>query len=814
MTKVFYPAKYLYKFLYLPCAHAFKFGHRLVLSSLLIVLALAASAQYCQPVYQTPSCTSGDYIDGVQFNTISNTGIGCPPSSPNYIDYTGSSCTAVCPGNSYQITITNNANQGEYMAVCIDLNSNGNFNDAGEFFSIGYTAAGANISANLIIPQTATPGTSVIRVFCQRGNTALTQSDICGNLTFGDVQDYCLTINQPISINLGNNVTQCGGTVTLNAGNGATTYTWSDGSTNQTLIASTSGNYSATVTNASGCAASAAVNVYIKPVPVVFLGNDIRQCGGTATLNAGNPGQAYYWSDGETTQAITVNLSGSYSVSVTNVNGGCLAADTILVTFDTIPVVNLSQVAPRCGGTDTLDAGNAGSTYLWSDGSTNQMLAVSTGGIYRVTVTDGNTCTATAAETVVIHPLPAVTLSIQPNVCNTITNFNLYGGAPAGGIYYVDYAPDTSFNTVDAGIIMHHITYVYTDGYGCIDSAATDINVRKHPFITTLDPPAICSGSAAINLDNYFTPAGGSYSGLGVSTHYFYPPLSGPANDTIIDIVVDSYGCTDTSIYPLTVSNAVHVNLNPSVLDNVICAGQTVSFNAYGAEQYQYFINGHAVDSMSTTSTYSTFSLQNNDQVMVVGINACSTDSSPAVGFDVHPLPVVSAGNDTSVALGQSVQLSGSATGSGLMVYQWNPAALLNIGNIPDPVYAGIADSTVFTLVVSDTYGCIDSAHVTVHVFVPDAIQLPNVITPDGNGKNDVWKVNARVDLAGSRLVIFNRWGETVYEADSYNNDWGGTYKNTGEKLPDGTYYYEFKVPSQNNHLYKGAINILNGGAK
>jgi gliding motility-associated-like protein len=184
------------------------------------------------------------------------------------------------------------------------------------------------------------------------------------------------------------------------------------------------------------------------------------------------------------------------------------------------------------------------------------------------------------------------------------------------------------------------------------------------------------------------------------------------------------------------------------------------------------------------------------------------------VGFEVHALPVVSAGDDTSVALGQSVQLNGVASGSGLLVYQWNPASVLNIVNIPDPVYSGSADSVVFTLIVSDVYGCIDSSHVTVRVYVPDAIVLPNIITPDGNGKNDTWKINSRVDLAGSRLIIFNRWGETVFYEQNYSNDWGGTYMNTGEKLPDATYYYELTVPSQDNHLYKGAINILNSSAK
>ena len=789
-------------------------GSKIWLTFCVLMATGISYGQYCLPNYQVSSCGSGDYISGVQFNTINNQNAVCPPVNPNNTDYSGTYCTSVCPGASYQITITNNPNNGEYMAVCIDFNDNGDFSEPGEFFPIGYATPGAVLSANIIIPQNATAGNSKLRVFCQSGLTPLGQQDICGNLAAGEVQDYCLIINPAVSVSLGNNVSQCGGSITLNAGNAGSSYAWSDGSSNQTLQVSVSGNYGTTVTNGTGCTGTSLVQVYIKPVPVVDLGNDVTSCGTAVTLNAGNAGQSFAWSDGETTQTIQADSSGTYSVLVTDVSSGCTAGDTINVTIDTLPVVVLNTVAPRCGGFDTLDAGNAGSTYLWSDGSTNETVIIISSAIYRVTVTNSNQCSATASESVVIHPLPVVTLTIQPNVCNTITNFSLYGGAPAGGTYFVDYVADTSFNTVDAGILGHNISYIYTDTLGCTDSASAYITVRKHPFITTLDFPPTCAGSAPIDLNNYFTPAGGVYIGLGVSTHFFYPPLSGPGKDTIIDIVTDNYGCIDTSIFPLVINPSVRVSMTPSVLDNAICAGQTVSFNVSGAQQYQFFINGVAQDSMSPASSFSTFALQNGDIVTAVGTNACSADTSAPVGFDVHPLPVVSAGTDTTIALGQSVQLNGVATGSGLLVYQWNPSSVLSIGNIPNPVYSGSADSVIFTLLVSDTYGCIDSSHVTVHVFVPDAIVLPNIITPDGNGKNDTWKINTRVDLTGSKLIVFNRWGETVFFEFNYHNDWGGTYNNTGEKLPDGTYYYELTVPSQDNHLYKGAINILNGGGK
>ena len=255
----------------------------------LFIITGFSYGQYCQPSYQVGSCITGDYIAGVQFNTINNQNATCPPIDPNYEDFSATYCTSVCPGASYQISITNNPNDGEYMAVCIDLDGNGDFAGPGEFFPIGYVGAGSVISANIIIPQNATPGSSKLRVFCQAGIVPLGQSDVCGNLSVGEAQDYCLTINPVPFVNLGNSISQCGGTVTLNAGNSGSAYLWSDGSTTQTLQASVTGAYGATVTNSSNCVGSSSVQVYIKPAPVVYLGNDITTCGGPVTLKCRKP---------------------------------------------------------------------------------------------------------------------------------------------------------------------------------------------------------------------------------------------------------------------------------------------------------------------------------------------------------------------------------------------------------------------------------------------------------------------------------------------------------------------------------------------
>ncbi|MDQ2180892.1 hypothetical protein, partial [Marinifilum sp. D714] len=127
--------------------------------------------------------------------------------------------------------------------------------------------------------------------------------------------------------------------------------------------------------------------------------------------------------NGATTQTITVNTSGNYSVVVTDANG-CSATDDVNVTIHPNPVVNLGLDQETCaGGTITLDAGNPGATYLWLNGETTQDITVSTSGNYSVVVTDANGCSATDDVNVTVHPNPVVDLGLDQEICagGTIT---------------------------------------------------------------------------------------------------------------------------------------------------------------------------------------------------------------------------------------------------------------------------------------------------------------------------------------------------------------------------------------------------------
>src|SRR5207245_868629 len=104
---------------------------------------------------------------------------------------------------------------------------------------------------------------------------------------------------------------------------------------------------------------------------------------------------AYLWSNGATTQAITVTTTGNYTVTATNGNGCSGTSTPMVVTVNALPSATITAAGPTtiCQGSSVTLAANTGSSYLWSDGSITQTISVSTAGTYTVTVSNGN-CTS------------------------------------------------------------------------------------------------------------------------------------------------------------------------------------------------------------------------------------------------------------------------------------------------------------------------------------------------------------------------------------------------------------------------------------
>jgi len=95
----------------------------------------------------------------------------------------------------------------------------------------------------------------------------------------------------------------------------------------------------------------------------------------------------------------------------------------------------------------------------------------------------------------------------------------------------------------------------------------------------------------------------------------------------------------------------------------------------------------------------------------------------------------------------------------------------------------------------------------------PDSIMVEyNAITPNGDGLNDVFIFDFLLtnpdQFDDNEFIVFNRWGDIVYQAKPYNNDWGGT-NTSGKELPQGTYYYILRLDITERLILKGDVTIL-----
>ncbi|HEU4718877.1 MAG TPA: T9SS type A sorting domain-containing protein [Bacteroidia bacterium] len=275
-----------------------------------------------------------------------------------------------------------------------------------------------------------------------------------------------VVVNPNPVFSLGPDTTSCSNPVTINGPGGYSGYLWTTGATTQSEAFTFSATYGLTVTDANGCNGTDSIMVTLSPAPVVNLGPDTTQCGGTVTLNAGNPGSIYFWSNNTSSQTTTVSSSGTYYVQVITPQG-CSNSDTAVVTINNLPVVNLGADTAICGTSVTLDAGNPGSAYTWSNSATTQAVTVGAG-TYDVTVTDPSGCSDADTITVTTNPAPPVSAGPDQAICPTQAATLTATGAIA---YQWSTGAMTASTTVSPGVTTaYYVTGV--DANGC---SASDV---------------------------------------------------------------------------------------------------------------------------------------------------------------------------------------------------------------------------------------------------------------------------------------------------------------------------------------------------
>lgn len=309
------------------------------------------------------------------------------------------------------------------------------------------------------------------------------------------------------------------------------------------------------------------------------------------------------------------------------------------------------------------------------------------------------------------------------------------------------------------------------------------------------------NGSGVINSVN--TPATFNASQSGINTYTLIAQgfCSAPVNSVIANVSVTPIAnLTMTPLSNITTCMSGTATLNTNV-------GSSNSANNGMPYTYAWTSLPGNIPAAGTNnlSTYTTVvTLPTTLAVIVNGKCATSITSSVIVQPFINNLQV-SIVDSLSICADSKFTLNAlSIGGRPKYNYNWtiqpntNSVSNANPAEITSPVTQGVYNINV---VVTDSCGYIANDNQLITVLPPCDVIIPNIITPNGDGKNDVFKIKNLEYHPNSELTIFDRWGRKVYESTNYANDW------KADNLTDGTYFYVLNVPDDKK--YNGFITLL-----
>jgi hypothetical protein len=358
----------------------------------------------------------------------------------------------VTAGGNYHVTVTDSngcSSTSADTAVTVNSPLNATITPGGPttFCAGGSVTLTATLGASYSWSNGAT--TRAITVTAGGSyHVTVTDSNGCSSTS----ADTAVTVNTPLNATItpsGPTTFCAGGSVTLTATSGAS-YLWSNGATTQSIAVNATNNFTVTVIDANGCSSTSAptaVTVRPLPTPTINPAGSVAICAGTTTTLTASAASSWLWSNGATTQSISVG-AGNYSVTVTDANGCSATSAVTSVTTKARPTAAVSGGATICaGGSATVTAtltGVAPFSVTWSDGNVQNVASGTTAArsvspsattTYTVTVITDANCSGTSSgsATVTVNTLPAFTQppnqTIPKNTKATLT-VNPTGTAP------------------------------------------------------------------------------------------------------------------------------------------------------------------------------------------------------------------------------------------------------------------------------------------------------------------------------------------------------------------------------------------------
>ena len=649
--------------------------------------------------------------------------------------------------------------------------------------------------------------------------------------------------------------TSTDGQATVFATQGAapiTGYAWSSNDMMQTATGLAPGTYTVTVTADDGCTAVDSATVG-SPPPLSIIDTIIDDpicigdCNGNLSfqVGGGTPPYSFMWSNGGTTNPIVGLCAGTYTATITDANDCQIIVSATLT--DPPPVtIDFSNLTPTscvdlCDGsaTATASGGGAGTgiySYTWSSGESDPLVATSTAvqlcpGINTVTAADADGCQTT--DTVIIDSPDSILLDegspafeVIHVTCNGGNDGSATVAAMGGTPPYTYFWPTQNVNgpTV-TNLFPGTYPVQITDASGCMFTGSVTIT-EPDPFTLELDTLASSfSVTCPDDQDAIITvvPVGGNpgainynWSGNVANTNQAVSLPPGTYSVT----ATDSKGCTAALQHTISEPPPLIVEIPTPVPP--LCNGGNSFFSidtAFGGNggPFTYLVDNFS--ELPIDQPRNVLAGGVNHLITIIDALGCRLDTM--ILFPEPPPVLVDLGPDVEIELGEFLELSAIPTLSLLPIDSvlWTPPDVQCVdtfGGLCFDVIVSPGETTTYTVTVIDTNGCIGTDEITVTIDKNRNIYIPNVFSPNGDGRNDFFRVFAGAGVENIKsMQVYDRWGELIYQANNFlpglntNVVWDGSFK--GKKMNPAVFVYLIDVEFIDglNLLYRGTVTLV-----
>ena len=519
-----------------------------------------------------------------------------------------------------------------------------------------------------------------------------------------------------------------GNCVTLTA-SGASSYTWSNLSTGPSVVVCPTITNTYTVIGSNGsCFGSATIPITVGNVPVLNIAASANTiCTGSSVSLTGGGATTYSWSTGSTSQNISVSPPTTTVYTLYGFNGTCSTSINYTVTVISGGTINITASSPSiCAGYTVGLLATGAPNFTWQPNGTviNPLIDTPLTTTTYTAFANNSGCASNATITIVVVPLPVITLTANPQ---TICAGNTTTLTAGGGVTYSWVPSLVGGSTFTANPTVNtSYTVVGFAANGCPNYATTNVSVVPAPsIVASSTSPSVCLGSST------------TLSATGAS-NYTWQPVSQNGSVIIVSPIVATtytvYGDNGGCIGSTTIS----IGINPlptifvSATSTSICPNDSVVLSASGAVIYSWTPPGLTGANITVFPAAST-------NYTVTGVDANGCVNTGNIFIFVNPMANITAvAHPSNVCQGGTVAL----VGGGGLTYTWNPGAQVN-----NPVTVTPSVSTVYTLMASDASGCTGS------------FTVPVIVTP--NPTITISPVNYSVCLGSSATL-------TAFGATSY----------------------------------------------